>query len=505
MRILFDPAKLRVKRNWIRLGVLIFFLLLMPIAVVVAQSASHLYLPSVTGGANVAQLLRYDMADGSSSSDWKQLLALFAKYKIQLVHNASSLAIQIDTGDGKVRSLANIDCEGAGCGSDDSPHSANVPASSDPDDFQFVVDLEGSKQLAFTWQSPTQILVTFITNGQTVDTAVITCSTGTCKLTISPQDGLLTGTPTATATPTNTPTNTPPPGSTSTPTPTPTQTTMPPMEDPEDMHWHAPGAHGDRPFHEHGDAPPQWVIDAGYDPSFDHVANTPNENMAYFKHTGFKGWAGHFGNEDWYGIFHLDFNPGGHVNRFHSYQLWIRDPSGGVSHFHGWLDFGQGNNTGPNLVLGCSGDTSIRPIMAVPAHNCPVGFESWYARSGQASWMPDMGFNINPNYYGDGTPDPANPATWVPIDGAVHNQERRIEFAWYADRTNRRGEFYATQFGDIVSGPNDAKCGAQRSYGTRSYTIVCLKEYIAPTIQSISFPNNSVQRTFPANGVVLPN
>ena len=77
--------------------------------------------------------------------------------------------------------------------------------------------------------------------------------------------------------------------------------------------------------HEHGDAPPEWVLaynrtsgigEAGTGrPAYEHVAGTPNENGhdagAWWKHTAFKGWAGRFQNVDWYGIFHLDFNPVG--------------------------------------------------------------------------------------------------------------------------------------------------------------------------------------------------
>lgn len=283
------------------------------------------------------------------------------------------------------------------------------------------------------------------------------------------------------------------------PTVTPTNT---PAHSAADSSWHAPGAHGDRPAHEHGDAPPSWVTAAGYTPSFDHVGNTPSENHLYWKHTGFKGWAGRFNGVDWYGIFHLDFNPAGHVSRFHSYQLWMRDGSGAVSHLSGWLDFGQGNNTGPNLVVGCGANDSIRPIIRPPSVGC-LGFESWYARAGQTDWMPDVGFNINPNYYAGG--DINDPRTWDSTDQGIKNVERRIEFAWYADRSNRRGEFWSTQFGAIVSGPSDPLCGSTVSYGTRAYTIACIKQMIQPTLTSISFPGNSVQRTFPGNNLSLPN
>jgi hypothetical protein len=271
-----------------------------------------------------------------------------------------------------------------------------------------------------------------------------------------------------------------------------------------DMFWHEPGlAHGDRPAHEHGDPPPAWLVAAGIRPSFMHVAMTPNENMPYWKHTGFKGWAGRFNGVDWYGVFHLDFNPGGHVSRFHSYQIWFRDPTGAISHMHGWMDFGVGNSTGPQLVTLCGTDTDVRPVMTPTQVGCPIRFESWYARAGgNGDWAPDFGFNINPNYYAGG--DPTNPTTWTDT-GYVRNLERRIEFAWYPFRSQLRGEFWTTQWGDQVSGPNDPRCGTQRTFGERTYTVVCLRQFIAPTLPEISFPGNSAGRTFPGNGVVLPN
>jgi len=285
----------------------------------------------------------------------------------------------------------------------------------------------------------------------------------------------------------------------------PTPTAQPPA-DMTDMTWHAPGAHGDRPAHEHGDPVPQWVRDAGYDPMFVHGAGTPGENVPYWKHTAFKQWAGSFNGQDWFGVFHLDFNPAGHVSRFHSYQLWVRDGTGAVSAISGWLDFGTGNNTQPQVVETCGQDSGVRPIMLVTLPGCPIRFENWYAQAGgSGGWAPDFGFNINPNYYAGG--DVTNPATWTPT-GGVRNLERRIEFAWYLGQNGRnspRGEFYATQWGDLVSGPADPVCGTQRTYGERSYTVLCLRQYVAPTVQPMMFPDNSVQRVFDGAGVVLPN
>lgn len=312
-----------------------------------------------------------------------------------------------------------------------------------------------------------------------------------------------------TATPVLVPTVTPTP--VIPPTATPAAGTPTAIPDNSSAMWHAPGAHGDIAAHEHGDPSPQWLLDAGYVPSFNHVANTPNENALAHKHTAMKGWANEFGSGaklvQWYAIFHMDFNPGGHVSRFHSYQLWFRDVTGAVSHMHGWVGFGQDNNTGPNLIIACVDDDPIRPIMLPRVQNCPFHFENWYSLAGQADWMPDFGFNVNSNFYAGG--DPAVPATWSSINGgAANNLTRRVEIAWYANRSTQRGDFWTTQFGDSIDGPTDPNCDGlhTRKYGTKTYTLLCLKQTIAPSLPTVEFPANSVQRIFDGGSVVkLPN
>lgn len=53
--------------------------------------------------------------------------------------------------------------------------------------------------------------------------------------------------------------------------------------------------------------------------------------------------------------------------------------------------------------------------------------------------------------------------------------------------------------------PTDPVCGTQRTYGERTYTVACLRQFIAPSLQPMTFPGNSTGGTFPGNGVVLPN
>lgn len=300
--------------------------------------------------------------------------------------------------------------------------------------------------------------------------------------------------PPPTATAVVPPTATPPAGATPTPM----------AHDAADLAWHAPGAHGDRPAHEHGDAPPSWVTAAGYNVEFTHVGGTPNENHFYWKHTGFKGWAGRLKGVDFYGIFHLDVNPSGHVSRFHSYQLWLRDSTGAVSHMSGWMDFGEDNNTGPNLVVTCAANSNVRPLILVNEPGCSsLTFEAWYMQT-HAEWAPGFGFSINPNYYTGG--DPNDPATWQST-GRARNVERRIELTWVARTNTPRGEFWTTQFGNVIDGPTDPVCDGlhELEVGDKTYTLVCLNQYIAPSLTSIGFPDNAVQITAAGNGIVLPN
>jgi len=326
--------------------------------------------------------------------------------------------------------------------------------------------------------------------------------------------------PTATATPLPLPTNTPEP--TATPLPLPTATNTPVAMNMVDMVWHAPMAHGDRPTHEHGDAPPQFVLDfmgvTSVDQAmlFTHAGNTPGENMLNYKHTAFKGWYGEWNTNQglvkWYGVFHLDTNPAGHTSRFHSYQLWVQDPSNNVSHFEGWVDFGTGNMTGPQKIVTCGVDSGIRPIMLVNQAGCNVRFENWYARAGgSGAWAPDFGFNINPTYFDIGSGNPLNVADWKQIGGSPRNVNRRVEWAWYPNRSAQRGAFWATQFGQIVQSQNDPLCSATTTVGTKTYQNICLEQYIAPTLPEVSFNTvisggrNSQQRTFPSEGVLFPN
>lgn len=269
--------------------------------------------------------------------------------------------------------------------------------------------------------------------------------------------------------------------------------------------WHPPVVGDCETQHEHGDAPPAWVTASAWPAMFDHPGNTPNENI--LKHTSFKGFEARLDGIDLYVVMHLDTNPSGHNSRFHSYQMWARDGAGEVSHWDGWTDFADDDaQAGPTIRRHGCDDTGERPIMAVNDEACGVvRFENWYPRpgghNGNGLWMPDFGFNVSPNYYTGG--DPADPTTWVPTGG--ENATRRIEIAWYAGRSDHRGTFWATNFGEVVSGPSAPECGTTRTIGGRTYPVLCIQQHVSETLTSVQFPDNAVQKTYDMTGVVNPN
>lgn len=303
--------------------------------------------------------------------------------------------------------------------------------------------------------------------------------------------------PTATATATNTPVSPPSPSSSASVG----------VCGEDMMHWHAPLIGNCATGHEHGDAPPDWVLASRWMPMFEHPGNTPGENA--LKHSSFKGFTLSDDGVDVYVIMHLDTNPNGRSSRFHSVQVWARDAAGGISHWDYWADFGDDNNTGPNLRGDNCEDDDIRPIISVPYVDCPpLHFETWYStphRGGGPIW--GFGFTVSAQYY-NGTdpqhpsdPDLAAMATWLPTGG--WNNVRRIEATWSGyDRT---GSVYTTQWGRVVSGPADPLCGTPRTIGAKTYTTLCLEQYIAPTLGEVGFPGNSNQVKYPFPGVKLPN
>lgn len=158
----------------------------------------------------------------------------------------------------------------------------------------------------------------------------------------------------------------------------PTPTTEPePTATPVPTGWHAPTDH------EHGDAPPQWVLDSGH-PPFTQTREG---------HTGYKGvYDVSPGGAESYLIAHIISTHMARMHGDHDYQLWIRDPeSGAVLYREGILCFGPAAD-------GCTGqpplrtsDTGERPIiLSVNDGGC----ETWYSRPGDPAVIVDVGWTI---------------------------------------------------------------------------------------------------------------
>lgn len=325
--------------------------------------------------------------------------------------------------------------------------------------------------------------------------------------------------PAATPTRTPTPTRTAPPTATPTPTPTPTPPSLAVGRCGEPMdRWHPPVVTGPdgRPCetgHEHGDPPPAWIAAAGYTVSFSGPFNTsPAENVE--KHAAMKGFSTRLNGVDIYFRVHAASNPLDRMARYHSYQVWARDPSGNVSFWQGWYNSGdprpasEGGSRVPRRIIASPAEDQ-RPIVAVCDATSiaqGIGCEQWYSAPGEPAWGWDFGWTIcgATTLYTPGENATAyDMSTWIPT-GETGNT-RRLEAAWYAFRHPIRGAFVATQFGEIVSGHNDARCsGTTTRYGV-TYQNVCLDQYIAPTMPTVSFPGNADQKTYPDPGVTIPN
>lgn len=315
----------------------------------------------------------------------------------------------------------------------------------------------------------------------------------------------------ATVTPTRTPTRTPLPA-TATPAP-PTPTGTPHQHGVgacgESMAvWHPPVINGCAAGHEHGDAPPSWIAAAGYSPSFHgHFNTSAAENTA--KHSAMKGFSARFSNVDVYFRIHAASNPLDRMARYHSYEIWARDASGGVSHWQGWYNSGDPVaarvlRRNPPLP-----GESQRPIILVvdeAAAAAGIGCEQWYSAPGEPIWGWDFGWTIcgSTTYYrANENATASNQAAW-PLTGDLGGT-RRLEASWYGFRAHPTGTFWATQFGEIVNGPTDARCTATTVKFGVTYANVCLSQYIAPTMTQVSFPNNALQKDFSTSGVHVPN
>jgi len=328
--------------------------------------------------------------------------------------------------------------------------------------------------------------------------------------------------PIVTASPTIRPTVTPRPTTSTSPSPTPTATTMSGMGkcgEPMDR-WHAPVYNGCETGHEHGDPPSSWILAAGYNPMFHgHFNTSAAENS--IKHTSMKGFSTRMDGVDIYFRTHFASNPQERFGAYHSYEVWTRDASGSVSHWQGWNYSGRPTSNLERFARRSeNGDPGVRPIILVTDQTSldqGIGCEQWYAST--ASWSWDFGITIcgSTTVYQRNleqtAADAFNQSIWR-LTGDL-GLTRRLEAAWYGPNSQyspNRGNppkdraFWTTQFGRIVSGPNDPICtGTSVGLDGVTYNNVCLEQYIASTMTSVEFPGNAVQKTFSGTGVMVPN
>jgi hypothetical protein len=269
--------------------------------------------------------------------------------------------------------------------------------------------------------------------------------------------------------------------------------------------WHPPVINGCATGHEHGDAPPSWIAAAGYNVSFHgHFNTSPTEHTA--KHAAMKGFTARFSNADIYFRVHAAANVLDRSARFHSYEVWARDPSGAVSHWQGWYNTGDPERD--RYVRRQGTETSVRPAMLVvdqTSWDQGIRCEQWYALTSVWSW--DFGWTIcnTTTLYYAGENQEQDRSFWrLAPDGSLGGT-RRLEAAWYSSRSHPTGAFVATQFGEIVSGMNDPRCSATTTTYGKTYQNVCLEQYIAPTMTQVAFPGNAVQKNFDTTGAVVPN
>lgn len=233
----------------------------------------------------------------------------------------------------------------------------------------------------------------------------LTCASG-CVGQISGNSAYVAG---ATLTPTRTVT----PTATVTATPTATAT---PSGHPNA--WHVASTH------EHGDEPPAWVVSSGLAPTFEGTE----------AHVGFKGFLfAPVNGVDAYMIVHLISTPTGRATQFHTYKVWMRDPTGAVSYYHGFMNTGDPLTTRVSRSLP---DPGFRPIVLVvdqAAYDLyGAQCEVWYTFPTVSG--PHISFLICPPVYLHDPTDTADPATWTRVPpGTGLGLQREADLSWYVN------------------------------------------------------------------------
>lgn len=277
--------------------------------------------------------------------------------------------------------------------------------------------------------------------------------------------------------------------------------------------------------HEHGDPPPQWLVDfvandpSQHDPnmdhmglSFNHVMNTSAaENTK--KHSCMKGFyladgkaAGPFVELSWiqksypdlevYLIYHACANPPDRAARYHSMQVFAKDRTGKVSFWRFWIDTGNPAyyKDGGTRVETSAFDIApfdTRPVVRVDWGKETI-CEQWYNFGLEPRWLPDIGITIcnTPTAYSDierriargdktdadGAPLPdIYDQSWWPKTGGT-GAERNVEFVYYSDPIIQQFLDKPTvidQFGEVMTGFTDARCGQPVVREGQTFTRLC--------------------------------
>lgn len=174
--------------------------------------------------------------------------------------------------------------------------------------------------------------------------------------------------------------------------------------------------------HEHGPCPPQWVESSGLASTFDGTED----------HRGFKGMLFPTNPEgvDVYLQVHLISTPSGRARQFHSYKVWMRDPTGAVTYYQGQLNTGDPLTARVPYIQSADG-FGIRPVVLVLDQESYDRFgplcEVWYVFG-----IVHIGWNICPPVYlHDPTDNPTNPATWTRTPGGSVGNARGVDVSWY--------------------------------------------------------------------------
>lgn len=292
--------------------------------------------------------------------------------------------------------------------------------------------------------------------------------------------------------------------------------------------WHPPvitaafkNAHPEMPMlvvgcnteHEHGAEPFSWVLafeqSRGRVFSYMGPHNTsPIENVAGAKHVAMKGYGGTLvvpqGTVEFYAVLHGSGLPFERASILHSARFWFRF-KGQVSHIQFQGNFGNPSDDERRFLRGRGQpDPDVRGLMLVADAQSAAngaGCEQWYAEPGAPPFGVDYGLtfcNLGTYYArGEESGDVYDKQRWT-LAGGTNNQ-RRIELAWYGDRFNKRGIFWTTVLGEMVTGPTDARCSE----------VSCVEQVIQTNLPTMNFQTtggkNAFQVVYPDNGVKMPN